>query len=52
MYILDWHPRVIIFFPLLQEVNILQWENDFKQDKFKNLEQFWTERFERLADLS
>lgn len=35
---------------LEKEVNILQWENDFKQDKFKNLEQFWTERFERMCN--
>ncbi|XP_062924638.1 coiled-coil domain-containing protein 125 [Mobula hypostoma] len=34
---------------LEKEVNILQWENDFKQDKFKHLEQFWIERLERMC---
>ncbi|XP_051876548.1 coiled-coil domain-containing protein 125 isoform X2 [Pristis pectinata] len=34
---------------LEKEVNILQWENDFKQDKFKHLEQFWVERLERTC---
>ncbi|XP_069792646.1 coiled-coil domain-containing protein 125 [Narcine bancroftii] len=34
---------------LEKEVNILQWENDFTQDKFKNLEHFWIGRFERMC---
>ncbi|XP_048451138.1 coiled-coil domain-containing protein 125 isoform X2 [Rhincodon typus] len=31
------------------QVNILQWENDFKQDKFKNLEQLWIGRYDRMC---
>ncbi|XP_048383218.1 coiled-coil domain-containing protein 125 isoform X3 [Stegostoma tigrinum] len=31
------------------EVNILQWENDLKQDKFKNLEQLWIGRYDRMC---
>ncbi|XP_041042958.1 coiled-coil domain-containing protein 125 isoform X3 [Carcharodon carcharias] len=34
---------------LEKEVNLLQWENDLKQDKFKNLEQFWIGRYDRMC---
>ncbi|XP_067838871.1 coiled-coil domain-containing protein 125 isoform X2 [Heptranchias perlo] len=34
---------------LEKEVNVLQWENDFKQDKFKNLEQSWIGRYDRMC---
>ncbi|XP_060692288.1 coiled-coil domain-containing protein 125 isoform X2 [Hemiscyllium ocellatum] len=34
---------------LEKEVNILQWENDWKLDKFKNLEQIWIGRYDRIC---
>uniref|UniRef100_UPI00398EA1D0 coiled-coil domain-containing protein 125 n=1 Tax=Pristiophorus japonicus TaxID=55135 RepID=UPI00398EA1D0 len=34
---------------LEKEVNVLQWENDFKQDKFKNLEQSWIGKYDRMC---
>ncbi|XP_038661330.1 coiled-coil domain-containing protein 125 isoform X2 [Scyliorhinus canicula] len=34
---------------LEKEVNVLQWENDLKQDKCKNLEQFWIARYDRMC---
>ncbi|XP_072372273.1 coiled-coil domain-containing protein 125 isoform X1 [Scyliorhinus torazame] len=36
---------------LEKEVNVLQWENDLKQDKCKNLEQFWIARYDRFPFL-
>ncbi|XP_078070988.1 coiled-coil domain-containing protein 125 [Mustelus asterias] len=33
---------------LEKEINVLQWENDLKQDKFKNVEQFWITRYDRM----
>ncbi|XP_067885705.1 coiled-coil domain-containing protein 125 isoform X2 [Heterodontus francisci] len=34
---------------LEKEVNVLQWENDLKQDKCKNLEQSWIARYDRMC---
>lgn len=31
----------------LQEINILQWEIEFDQDRFKNIEDTWTEKYDR-----
>jgi len=30
-----------------QEINILQWEIEFDQDRFKNMEDTWTEKYDR-----
>lgn len=34
-----------VLFP--QEINILQWEIEFDQDRFKNIEDTWTEKYDR-----
>ncbi|XP_039552256.1 coiled-coil domain-containing protein 125 isoform X3 [Passer montanus] len=33
---------------LEKEINILQWEIEFDQDRFKNLEDTWTEKYDRI----
>ncbi|NXY23917.1 CC125 protein, partial [Atrichornis clamosus] len=33
---------------LEKEINILQWEIEFDQDRFKNIEDTWTEKYERI----
>ncbi|NWS49269.1 CC125 protein, partial [Probosciger aterrimus] len=33
---------------LEKEINILQWEIEFDQDRFKNMEDTWTEKYDRL----
>ncbi|KAM9507867.1 coiled-coil domain-containing protein 125 [Guaruba guarouba] len=33
---------------LEKEINILQWEIEFDQDRFKNIEDTWTEKYDRL----
>ncbi|NWX40457.1 CC125 protein, partial [Steatornis caripensis] len=33
---------------LEKEINILQWEIEFDQDRFKNIEDMWTEKYDRL----
>ncbi|XP_029430166.1 coiled-coil domain-containing protein 125 [Rhinatrema bivittatum] len=33
---------------LEKEINALQWEIEFEQDKFKNLEESWKEKYERI----
>ncbi|NXK00362.1 CC125 protein, partial [Corythaixoides concolor] len=35
-----------VLFP--QEINILQWEIEFDQDKLKNIEDTWTEKYDRI----
>uniref|UniRef100_A0A8B9ES10 Coiled-coil domain containing 125 n=1 Tax=Anser cygnoides TaxID=8845 RepID=A0A8B9ES10_ANSCY len=30
------------------EINILQWEIEFDQDRFKNIEDTWTEKYDRI----
>ncbi|KAK2520119.1 hypothetical protein Q9233_011649, partial [Columba guinea] len=35
-----------VLFP--QEINILQWEIEFDQDRFKNIEDTWTEKYDRI----
>lgn len=53
-----WHPSdgspvtsccKFALFP--QEINILQWEIEFDQDRFKNIEDTWTEKYDRYFDL-
>lgn len=34
-----------VLFP--QEINILQWEIEFDQDRLKNIEDTWTEKYDR-----
>lgn len=36
-----------VLFP--QEINILQWEIEFDQDRFKNIEDTWTEKYDRYS---
>ncbi|NXJ28661.1 CC125 protein, partial [Dicrurus megarhynchus] len=33
---------------LEKEINILQWEIEFDQDRFKNIEDTWTEKYDRI----
>ncbi|NXO81687.1 CC125 protein, partial [Sitta europaea] len=33
---------------LEKEINILQWEIEFDQDRFKNMEDTWTEKYDRV----
>ncbi|KAL9821131.1 coiled-coil domain-containing protein 125 isoform 2-T2 [Geothlypis trichas] len=33
---------------LEKEINILQWEIEFDQDRFKNMEDTWTEKYDRI----
>ncbi|NXD05061.1 CC125 protein, partial [Certhia familiaris] len=33
---------------LEKEINILQWEMEFDQDRFKNMEDTWTEKYDRI----
>ncbi|NXW93862.1 CC125 protein, partial [Alopecoenas beccarii] len=33
---------------LEKEINILQWEMEFDQDRFKNIEDTWTEKYDRI----
>ncbi|NXP57635.1 CC125 protein, partial [Chloropsis cyanopogon] len=33
---------------LEKEINILQWEIEFDQDRFKNIEDAWTEKYDRI----
>ncbi|XP_030323410.1 coiled-coil domain-containing protein 125 [Calypte anna] len=33
---------------LEKEINILQWEIEFDQDRFKNIEDKWTEKYDRI----
>ncbi|NXI38242.1 CC125 protein, partial [Galbula dea] len=33
---------------LEKEINILQWEIEFDQDRFKNIEDTWTEKYDRV----
>ncbi|NXF26591.1 CC125 protein, partial [Rhodinocichla rosea] len=37
---------------LEKEINILQWEIEFDQDRFKNIEDTWTEKYDRKNALS
>ncbi|XP_017676604.1 PREDICTED: coiled-coil domain-containing protein 125 isoform X1 [Lepidothrix coronata] len=32
----------------VREINILQWEIEFDQDRFKNIEDTWTEKYDRI----
>ncbi|NXK53906.1 CC125 protein, partial [Chauna torquata] len=34
---------------LEKEINILQWEIEFDQDRFKNIEDTWTEKYDRIC---
>ncbi|NXC92095.1 CC125 protein, partial [Cercotrichas coryphoeus] len=36
---------------LEKEINILQWEIEFDQNRFKNIEDTWTEKYDRYFDL-